>query len=81
MAKFLCICVGLTKFKENPEGSSIFCVDLTWNDPFGKDRYIAKLYGVAVQSQIFFFFFGGGGGGGEEEELELCKAPPHLMEL
>ena len=33
MAKFLCICIGLTKFKENPEGSSIFCVDLTWNDP------------------------------------------------
>ena len=33
MAKLLCICIGLTKFEENPEGSSIFCVDLTWNDP------------------------------------------------
>ena len=32
MAKLLCICIGLTKFEENPEGSSIFCVDLTWND-------------------------------------------------
>ena len=34
MAKLLCICIGLTKFEENPEGSSIFCVDLTWNDPY-----------------------------------------------
>ena len=41
MAKFLCICIGLTKFKENPEGSSIFCVDLTWNDP-SAPTYIAR---------------------------------------
>ena len=33
VAKLLCIYIGLTKFEENPEGSSFFCVDLTWNDP------------------------------------------------
>ena len=33
VAKLLCIYIGLTKFEENPEGSSCFCVDLTWNDP------------------------------------------------
>ena len=34
VAKLLYICIDLTKFKENPEGLSFFCVDLTWNDPF-----------------------------------------------
>ena len=34
VAKLLCIYIGLTKFEENPEGSSFFCVDLTWNDPY-----------------------------------------------
>ena len=33
VAKLLCVYIGLTKFEENPEGSSFFCVDLTWNDP------------------------------------------------
>ena len=33
VAKLLCIYIGLTKFEENPEGSSFFGVDLTWNDP------------------------------------------------
>ena len=33
VAKLLCICIDLTKFEENPEGLSFFCVDLTWNDP------------------------------------------------
>ena len=33
VAKLLCIYIGLTKFEENPEGLSFFCVDLTWNDP------------------------------------------------
>ena len=33
VAKLLYICIDLTKFKENPEGLSFFCVDLTWNDP------------------------------------------------
>ena len=37
MAKLLCICIGLTKFEEIPEGSSIVCVDLTWNDPVASD--------------------------------------------
>ena len=44
MAKLLCICVGLTK---NPEGSSIFCVDLTWNDP-----YVSADFGVASGEEI-----------------------------
>ena len=34
VAKLLYIYIGLTKFEENPEGSSFFCVDLTWNDPY-----------------------------------------------
>ena len=33
VAKLLCICIDLTKFEENPEGWSFFCVDWTWNDP------------------------------------------------
>ena len=33
VAKLLCICIDLTKFEENPEGLSFFCVDLSWNDP------------------------------------------------
>ena len=43
MVKIWCgqVNIGLTKFEENPEGSSFFCVDLTWNDP----------------SAIFSFFF------------------------
>ena len=58
MAKLLCICIGFTKFKENPEGSSILCVDLTWNDPFasqspvqsmhGEDCLILEFEGVAI---------------------------------
>ena len=38
VAKLLYICIDLTKFKENPEGLSFFCVDLTWNDPNAKWR-------------------------------------------
>ena len=40
VAKLLYICIDLTKFKENPEGLSFFCVDLTWNDPIRREGQI-----------------------------------------
>ena len=47
MAKLLCICIDLTKFEENPEGLSFFCVDLTWNDPVLLHEYH---YGTQVNT-------------------------------
>ena len=47
VAKLLCICIDLTKFEENPEGLSFFCVDLTWNDPMVR-LYVLLLRGVVM---------------------------------
>ena len=50
VAKLLCIYIGLTKFEENPEGSSFFCVDLTWNDPFTFSKTMLLQYHYYVKS-------------------------------
>ena len=52
VAKLLCIYIGLTKFEENPEGSSFFCVDLTWNDPIACSKYGTGNYMLASLSQL-----------------------------
>ena len=44
VAKLLCICIDLTKLEENPEGSSFFCVDLTWNDPGSIRRPVIEAF-------------------------------------
>ena len=45
VAKLLYICIDLTKFKENPEGLSFFCVDLTWNDPDQNGSSVSTKWG------------------------------------
>ena len=64
MAKLLCICIGLTKFEENPEGSSIFCVDLTWNDPpvcpkgnMARKLSLKQLVCIAIVTACFSWVF------------------------
>ena len=52
VAKLLYICIDLTKFKENPEGLSFFCVDLTWNDP------MINLYSLVPRPSSRLTFFG-----------------------
>ena len=51
VTKLLCICIGLTKFEKNPQGSSIFRVDLTWNDPNASQR--GGEFGRPVKSKVF----------------------------
>ena len=63
---------GLTKFEENPEGSSIFCVDLTWNDPCAQLSwqctcffcYQCSYISLSLLMVLFRMEGGGGGGGG-----------------
>ena len=53
VAKLLCIYIGLTKFEENPEGSSFFCVDLTWNDPIGNSAlYMPQAHKYKIQHKM-----------------------------
>ena len=56
-AKLLCTYIGLTKFEENPEGSSFFCVDLTWNDPYATLQawvVLACLIGSLAYNSVHF---------------------------
>ena len=69
VAKLLCIYIGLTKFEENPEGSSFFCVDLTWNDPIFK----------SVKSMSSAQFSNCTGKNGSEDALSVCHALNHKL--
>ena len=53
VAKLLCIYIGLTKFEENPEGSSFFCVDLTWNDPHANSHRQPTVHRAHPSSEYF----------------------------
>ena len=87
MAKLLCICVGLTKFEENPEGSSIFCVDLTWNDPKSFKLMSLKHVQLSFMQIREGFQLGSGSAGKCEENTsvkrmvmpEIAISPPFLL--
>ena len=56
VAKLLCICIDLTKFEENSEGLSFFCVDLTWNDPHSILTSEFLFYLISEQMARFCLF-------------------------